>query len=104
MNKWLMVSGLILTFLATNAHAQGLVDTAVGAAVGSASEFGVLSAPPIPTSVITNNLKQQGYTNFTVPAFQPGMPYEFTATSPAGTPVAISVDPRTGGIISAVPQ
>jgi hypothetical protein len=103
MKRILAVASFLL--LAAPAAAQTLGDTAIGmGAVGAATEFGVLSAPPVANGVLTDKLARQGYSNFTVPHLEPGQPLSFNATSPAGTPVQLTVDPRTGNIVSAIPQ
>lgn len=94
---------MFVTFVGSG-KAQGLADMAVGAAVGAGTVGGVSVSPLVDASSIEANLKRQGYTNFTIPTPKPNSPYQFTATSPDGTPVTMSVDTLTGGILSVMPQ
>lgn len=95
--------GLTIT-AAQNASAQALIDSAMGIAASSDSDLKIFKAPP-PTSMILNELHRQGFTDVSDLAPTPiGSPMKATATSPAGTPVDLIIDPMTGKLLSTTPR
>ena len=96
----------LLTFLILLSHvekadAQLMLDQALGSSVGGATELGAVARPSVDQETVVKRLQQQGYTNIVV---SPSNPHQFTANSPDGFPLLLTVEARTGQILSAQPQ
>jgi hypothetical protein len=84
-----------------HAHAQLLLDQAVNGAFGGGAELGAAAHSSIDPATVLRNLQQQGYSNIVA---SPTDPLQYTATAPQGVPVTLTIEPRTGKILSALPQ
>jgi hypothetical protein len=93
------------TIWAHTVSAQALIDSAMGLSAGSDSELSNAAKAPPPTSMIMNGLERQGFTNISELAPTPiGQPMHATAVNPAGMPVDLIIDPKTGKLVSATPR
>jgi hypothetical protein len=83
--------------------AQTLADQAIVGTVGVGALYGASSAlkPPMSSTEVINKLQKEGYTNVIA---LPGYPMYVEATSPAGVPVSLSIEPKTGKVLSALPK
>lgn len=82
------------------AQAQFLLDQAISGAVGAGTELGSATTAPDQATIISD-LEKQGYA-YIAPV--PDKPSQFTAQSPGGIPVILTIEPRTGRIINAMPR
>jgi hypothetical protein len=104
-NGYAIVALLTSLMIGHSAHAQLMIDQAMGSAIGGATELGSIPKTAMSPDSILYNLQKQGYTNISV--ITPttiGTPTQVTATSPAGIPVNLTIDPVTGKVLSALPQ
>jgi hypothetical protein len=95
---------LSLIFGLSNASlAQTLTDQAIVGTMGAGALYGASSAlkPPMSTIEVIMKLQKEGYTNLDIVS---EYPMKFDATSPAGMPVMLSIEPKSGKILSALPR
>ncbi len=96
---------LVTVLFSYNVSAQGLIDSTMGMSMGAGNELSSAAKAPPPPSMIINGLERQGFTNISDLAPTPmGQPMQATATSPAGIPVNLMIDPVTGKLLSATPR
>jgi hypothetical protein len=106
MKAVLLFSGLVL-LLVQPVHAQGLIEGAAGAGVGGGTELGGAAQAPATQQAIRIYLDKQGYSDigpFVMSELGGHSALQADATSPAGTPITLYLDPLTGKILSATPR
>ena len=84
-----------------DAQAQLLLDQFMSSSTGAKTETGSLGHGALSSDAIMQRIQQQGYSDIKV---SPTNPQQYTATSPAGTPVLLSIEPATGQVIGVAPQ
>jgi len=92
---------LIVVTKSNNVSAQLLLDQTLSNSVGMGTELGSAAQGPLSADAVSRRLQQQGYSNVSV---SPTNPQRYTAISPAGIPVILTVEPRTGQVLLASPQ
>ena len=98
----LLIVAMVMFSLSHSAHAQGIYDT--GKSIlggGNSGVTGIVGA--LPLDKIMSLLQKQGYSNITGLGPSPsGDTLKASAINSSGSPVNLLVNPKTGGVISAL--
>ena len=88
------------TLLLTHGAQAQLLDQVIAGSVGTGTELSAVSQHATP-EMIMKRLEIQGYKNITP---SPNNPSQLLATTPTGMDVTLTVEPKTGQILSATPN
>lgn len=107
MKLFLLLFAFVFLALAEPAYAQGLIEGAVGSAIGGGTELGGAAQAPATQQAVLIYLQKQGYTD--IGALAPTQlggrnALQADAVAPGGVSVTLYLDPLTGKILSAVPR
>ena len=95
------LAGSLIFAYPASTQAQLLLDQFMGGSAGAGTELGSAAHAPLDTNTIVQRLQQQGYSNINLASTNP---QQFTAISPIGTAVVLTVEPMTGQVITVTPQ
>ena len=99
--KALSLCTMLSLCFAGAAHAQMMMEQIQGNSIAARNNLQSALQPNTPQSMVINRLKMQGYTDI---AASPTDPRQYTATSSAGIPLNLTIEPRSGQVISAAPR
>ncbi len=92
----------LLAFPFGHAHAQSLMESSVAGSIGMGALYGATKTFNSESDdVVTANLQRQGYTNISP---VPSSPSQYSAFVPNLGPVLVTVEPKTGQVLSVMPK